>query len=133
MGRMLESVPAEYLDEGRVHPRMNLKNVVVSIWGVRYLDQGYLGGALKVSWHLPFVPEHLACFFLFRCHSCHMSDYLPNINLRCQDHISKCDNLQALSSTKGQILYTGSKIEGFNRWHAQIMQQRMNIKLVLWL
>lgn len=61
-----------------------------------------------------------------------MADYLPNMNLRCQDHASNCDNhLQALSFTKGQILYTGSKIEGFNRWHGQIMQERINIKLVL--
>lgn len=111
----------------------SLSHFVLSIWGrgVRYLDQGYLGGALKVSWQLPLVPEHILCFFLLKCHSCYMSDYPPNINLRCQDHASKCDNhLKALSSTKGQNLYTGSKIEGFNRWHGQIMQERMN-KLVL--
>lgn len=122
------------MDEGRVHPWMRLvESLCIEHLGggLRYLDQGYLGGALKVSWQLPLVPEHILCFFLLKCHSCYMSDYPPNINLRCQDHASKCDNhLKALSSTKGQNLYTGSKIEGFNRWHGQIMQERMN-KLVL--
>lgn len=31
---------------------------------VRWLAQGYLSGALKVSWHLPLLPEHLHSTFI---------------------------------------------------------------------
>lgn len=34
----------------------------MSICGVWYFNPGYLGGALKVFWHLLLPPEHLLCF-----------------------------------------------------------------------
>lgn len=63
MGRVMESVPAEYgwrqgsaLDESPVICRALCEHL-----GVRYL-----GSALKVSWHPPLVQQHLLCFFSFQ-------------------------------------------------------------------
>lgn len=54
-----------HIREGRTHPWMGHQYIGKALCEhllVRYLTQGYLGKPLKVSWHLPLLPEHLPCF-----------------------------------------------------------------------
>lgn len=47
------------MGEGRAHSRALCEHL-----GVRYFAHGYHGDALKVSWDVPLLPEHLLWFLL---------------------------------------------------------------------